>query len=335
MSFQPNPVRPNKDPAVKPGPECEVNGMDDENDVPEDEDEMVMRAVDEADRQEGLAGDCADQDEVEEPPPAPPMDASGEAVRTRTLRRPGQPTQKQIRDHKQASHLPYRSWCKFCVEGKGLHDHHRSGREEDKFDKQVPCISMDYCFMGDGETEAKENPILTTYDNNTGSLHTYVVKKKGVVMWLPKAIGSDLEHMGYKGCRVSVKSDQENSVMAVKRSVAEWRSAPTSMIEAPVRESKCNGKMERAVQNFQGQLRTLKLSLEDSIGAKIDVRSRIFGWLCTWACTSLNRYHVGVDGLTAFARVTGTQCSRPIAEFGEQVLWKRSVKRYPNKADTL
>ena len=189
--------------------------------------------------------------------------------------------------------------------------------------------------MGDGNHEAKEDPILTSFDNNTGGLNVFVVKRKGVVPWVTRAIDSELEFMGYRGCRISVKSYHEQAILAVKRSVAELRSAPTSMIESPARESMCNGKMEKAFQNIQGQLRTLQLALEENIGVKIDVKSQIIAWLCTWACTSLNRYHIGVDGLTAFTRATGTQCARPIAEIREQVMWKKSVKRSPAKAETL
>ena len=107
------------------------------------------------------------------------------------------------------------------------------------------------------------------------------------------------------------------------------------MIESQTKESKSNGRMEKAIQSWQGQLRTLKLALEDSIAAKIPVTSVVFQWLCTWAATSLNRYHVCSDGKTAFARITGTQCVRPIAEFGEQILWKESVKHNPKKAESL
>ena len=70
-----------------------------------------------------------------------------------------------------------------------------------------------------------------------------------------------------------MKSDSEASVMAVKRTIAEWRSAPTPMLETPVRESMCNGKMERAVRTVQGQLRTLKFALEENIGVNIEATS--------------------------------------------------------------
>ena len=122
MIVETNPVRPDSDPAEKPGPECEVNAVD-------DEDEIITRAMEEAGMSKG------ESDKMEDPPMPPPMhNDSAEAVQTRPLRRPGQPTRRQIQEHRQASHLPYRSWCKLCVEGKGCHDHHRSGQELDKFE---------------------------------------------------------------------------------------------------------------------------------------------------------------------------------------------------------
>ena len=77
--------------------------------------------------------------------------------------------------------------------------------------------------------------------------------------------------------------------MVVKRSIAAIREAPTSMIEPAARESQCNGKMERAVLKWQGQLRTLKFALGDKIGRKVPAKSVLFGWLCQWASTALNR----------------------------------------------
>ena len=292
-----------------------------------DEDEVIMQAIDRAEAEEGHL-------ENAETPREKEFDDSEEAVVPRQLRRPNQPTQKQIDEHRCASHIPYRSWCKWCVGGRGLHDPHKTGVEEDKLDKSIPCISMDYVFMGDSETSAEHNPILASYDNATDNIQVYVTRRKGAVIWLPRAMNADLEAIGYGGCRVSLKSDQEKAVLEVKRALAGERSSPTSMLESPVRESQANGKMERAVLKWSGHLRTLKLALEDNIGSKIGARSHAFDWLCHWSATSLNRYHIGSDGKTAMARVTGTQCSRTIAEFGEQVLIKHSGKQRKNKAES-
>ena len=306
----------------------EVLGVDDD-----DDDEMVMKAVAEAEGEDlGKHVHDSDSEAVNQGEDA--FKVSEEAVVPRQLRRPDQPTQRQIDDHRQAGHIPYRSWCKCCVEGRGLHDQHMAGAERDKLDKAVPCISIDYAFMGDDVTEANQNAVVCAYDNGTDSIMTYVTKKKGAVLWLPHAIVNDLEALCYSGCRLGLKSDQEKSIMAVKRSIAEVREAPTSMLESPVRESQCNGKMERAVQKWQGQMRTLKLALEENIGRKVPAKSVVFAWLCHWASTAINRYFIGADGKTPFSRVTGTQCMRTIAEFGEQILYKRSSKSHSKKAES-
>ena len=196
-------------------------------------------------------------------------------------------------------------------------------------------MSLDYFFFGDDKVKADDTPMLCTYDNATDSIHAYVTKKKGVNMWIAKAVGTDLESTGYGGVRVCLKSDQEESVLAVKTAIAERRSAPTSMMESPARESKSNGKMERAVQKLEGQLRTLKMALEHNIGKPISFRSKVSEWLTSWTTTSLNRYWVGEDGKTAMQRATGHQCNITIAEFGEQVHWKRSVSHNSKKAKSL
>ena len=232
-----NPISPNENIQNSVGHADEVLAQN-------NEDEVIMKAMDEAD---GLVtpSDGVEESDIKK------FEASEEAVVPKQLRRPNQPTQKQIDDHRRASHIPYRSWCKWCVEGRGLHDHHQSGVEQDKLDKCIPCVSTDYLFIGDQKTAAGHNPILGTYDNGTDTIKVYNTKRKGVVAWLPRAIASDMEALGYGGCRVSIKSDQEKAVMAVKRAVAEERSVPTAMLESPVRESQCNGKMEKAVQNWR------------------------------------------------------------------------------------
>lgn len=43
---------------------------------------------------------------------------SEDAVVLKKLRRPEEPTQKEIEDH-ESCHIPYRSWCPSCVSGRG------------------------------------------------------------------------------------------------------------------------------------------------------------------------------------------------------------------------
>ena len=55
-----------------------------------------------------------------------------------------------------------------------------------------------------------------------------------------------------------MRSDQEDSILALKRAVAIDRQAETVMLESPVRDSKANGAAELAVRSWAGQLRTVR-----------------------------------------------------------------------------
>ena len=49
------------------------------------------------------------------------------SAQVRNIRDPGEPTVKENQEH-MATHRPYRSWCKFCVMGRGVNAPHRRDR---------------------------------------------------------------------------------------------------------------------------------------------------------------------------------------------------------------
>ena len=110
----------------------------------------------------------------------------------RALRRPNE-TSKRDREEHQVLHLPYRSWSKECHYGKGNHDQHRTGQEDDPLDRDTPTVSMDPEFMGDEKGPADDNPMVVSYDNATHAIRSFSTKKKGVTMWIAKALGMGLE----------------------------------------------------------------------------------------------------------------------------------------------
>ena len=59
----------------------------------------------------------------------------------------------------------------------------------------------------------------------------------------PQAVGwlsGRIEESGYIGVKITIKSDQENSIKALKKAVSIKRHSETAMIESPVRVSKSN-----------------------------------------------------------------------------------------------
>ena len=128
------------------------------------EDEEARSALDEASGGE-------DAERHEEPRDEEPE----EALRPKGMRDPGEPTQREREEH-ELTHQPPRPSCFDCCSGRGQHDHHRSVERQDPPEETaIPCISMDYCFMGNSFTPAKNNPILVMFDNRTSTLGAWQV----------------------------------------------------------------------------------------------------------------------------------------------------------------
>ena len=81
--------------------------------------------------------DGDDEDEVVE------IQGEAEAVPLRTATNPQTPSAKAKEEHRSAGHIPFRDWCKFCIEGRGLEDQHRLSAEE----SSVPVVGLDYFFL--------------------------------------------------------------------------------------------------------------------------------------------------------------------------------------------
>ena len=55
--------------------------------------------------------------------------------------------------------MPYRSWCEYCVRGRGKESPHLSRHEQ--ADDGIPVVQMDYAFLHD----TGDNTFLTMVDN--------------------------------------------------------------------------------------------------------------------------------------------------------------------------
>ena len=86
-------------------------------------------------------------------------------------------------------------------------------------------------------------------------------------------------------------------------------------------ESPSNGIAERAVQQLEDQVRTMKLALEARLKVRIPMDHPIMAWMVEHASHLLTKYHVGPDGRTGFGRLHGKEVRERICEFGERVLY--------------
>ena len=76
-----------------------------------------------------------------------------EAHVTKPLPTPETPTRSEVLSHN-VTHVPYRPWCKHCVEGRDREFGHSTC---DRGSHGTPIVSFDYCYIGDkGEIITKE-----------------------------------------------------------------------------------------------------------------------------------------------------------------------------------
>ena len=300
---------------ITPVSAVEASGEDEDGAVHEG-DELTEEVVAEVydDEDEVLCGLCDPEGE----------DDNEEVAPHKKLRNPHAPSPQDILDHR-ILHWPYRSWCRACVYGRGRHAHHQRAVGP-KAESGVPQISIDFIFLGCKKVEARKNAILVMFDNDSGAVWAYRTGRKRAPNWLVPAILQDLDEAGYSKSRICIRSDQERVIKSIKGKIISERMADTVPMESPVKESQCNGRMEKAVQTLEGQIRTLVMDLKLEAGIELSPRAVAYPYLVRWACTVISRYKLTPCGKTPFHILTGRQCTRPITSFASPVVWKKSMK---------
>ena len=265
-------------------------------------------------------------------------EAEEEAEVQRPFRDPGMPTQQEIAEHC-ITHLPPRPWCPHCLRGKGKDT--PSLRLKGQFaESLVPRVRLDYAFLtenvgdqadngaeavdGAGDDVATENSqtILVMQESECRSVWSYAVDSKGASeTWVVHQVCEDLETVGLRDDRVIAKSDQEPSIIDVAKEIARNREGRfgTAIDNSAVGDSDSNGTIERAIQDVQGQCRTMRSALEDRLKCKISLKSPVVPWLVRHAGYLITRCRVRPNGRTAFQVMKGRRSNGKLAEFGEVV----------------
>ena len=121
------------------------------------------------------------------PPPAVGPDGVEEGRRARAKKVPPHLSEEEYNLH-MLIHIPFRSWCGFCLKGKTREDGHY---KRDEPASAVPCISVDYCFFSRAWgnagieddmnfKEQVEGDLITAFvivDQKTGCVFSKTVRK--------------------------------------------------------------------------------------------------------------------------------------------------------------
>ena len=243
-------------------------------------------------------------------------EAPEEARPAKPARSPILPTAAQREEH-EATHLPFRSWCRFCV----------SGRRDSQPHSRIPQehgaqeVSLDYCFIRRREEE-QTMTILLLKDRATRAIRAWALQRKGVQLEEPAELAAGgIADLGYRG-RVWVKCDNEPALRALRQAVmAKLEGA--SPIDPPEHESPASGIVESGVKTWKGVLRVHLLALEHKIGGGLPSDHPVMTWLIQFVADTINKGLVGADGMTPYERLHhGKKWRAEEYEFGEQVMWR-------------
>ena len=112
---------------------------------------------------------------------------------------------KEEYDEHMRTHVPFRSWCEFCVKGKAKADPHKRGIQE----RGIPTIGIDYTFpksessKEDSKTEkAKDEgergmPVIVMKIDLDKWTASFVVPQKGVCEYAVKEVARQIQNAGY------------------------------------------------------------------------------------------------------------------------------------------
>ena len=234
---------------------------------------------------------------------------------------PREPTKEEKEDHEKL-HIPFKSWCRHCVRGRGKEE---ACRKDGRI-PEVPEVHMDFMFMGEEKSE-KTLAMLVAKERTTKAVMCCVAPRKSSGEWLAKRVMACMREFGCELEKVTIKTDNEPALVAVADQVGRLRAAKGGkgmVVEhSPVHSSKSNGIVERAVQSVQGMVRTMRSAVEEKWGVKLEVEHVVLPWLVEYAGWLLTRAEVGADGKTAYESSRGKTARLTGVEFGEGVLWKR------------
>ena len=268
-------------------------------------------------QEEGTGGVGSEEDKAKEKDDDETEEAEQEYRDAKTPRAPRAPSKRQLEEHLPI-HARYAAWCPDCVAGAGTQTPHRATEAKDE--EAGSTVSIDYAFKrGEEDEDMRMMPTIVMVDHKSGGIWAIPVDNKGNNEPGVKGVVAALEEAGYSGTKVTLKSDQEELIMALQRAVCLARRADTVMIESPVRASKSNGKVERAVRTWRNKVRVLRSHLERRMGKEVPKEHPMMEWIYVWAAQVVTKFHVKENGKTAYEDMTGHKARHNVYGIGEKV----------------
>ena len=121
-------------------------------------------------------------------------EAAEEAIEVKGLPDVCMPCAAEVNQHN-LTHLPFRDWCPYCVQGKAVSYPHLKKKKETS---EVAVISSDYAGLKKRETEEGQNPIIVMVDRKTKTKYAHVLKRKAAEHYAVGRVSRELtDGLGY------------------------------------------------------------------------------------------------------------------------------------------
>ena len=175
---------------------------------------------------------------------------------------PTKPSSAEVASH-EATHCPFRSWCKVCVAASAREDPHPRRKHRDE-ETGFPMISMDYELLEEKVT------VLVAKDESSGATLAYDCESKGPSdEWVIRQLDRDLEDWGRKD--ICIQSDGEPAMIALQQALADARNGVTMQRNSLAYTPQANGGAEKAVRDVTDLMRRLLLGFEAKLKCRVDV----------------------------------------------------------------
>ena len=198
------------------------------------------------------------------------VDTEGEPGerKTKKMQDPKMPTRTEIEEHN-LTHLPFRSWCRHCVRGRGKELPHKRVGEQG----EMPELHVDMCFLGEEKDPHNTITVMVARERSTRMTMATVVPAKSARSFTSRRLVSFMKEVGILHGDLLVKSDQEPAIKAILSDAGRVPSSEGGgryiMEQSPVGSSASNGVVERAIQSVEQQVRVLKSAVEGRWGVKL------------------------------------------------------------------
>ena len=223
---------------------------------------------------------------------------------------PETPSAEEREGH-ELTHVPSQPWCSVCVRAKGVDARHLrrppGERAEDHGVDHLLVIQFDYAYVSSGDARGQQVKMRTILDTSTGYGTACVIDVKGAGdKYSISSVVSFLKELGYTRfrCRTDLESAIKTHVDTVIKCLADYRVVEQVLPEETIPESHASlGALEGWHSLLQGQIRALRLDVEERLGSVVGV-TQCLPWLVRHASWLLNRRQNGATAFENLKRVS-------------------------------